>query len=76
MPTKRTIPAHLPADELRADVEYYELQVADRRVKARLVDALARSRKARVQERQYVKGTRTSGVSSEHAVPASTCACR
>ena len=50
MPAKRTILAQLSADELRANVEYYELQVADRRVKAQLVDALARSRKARVEE--------------------------
>ena len=50
MPTKRTILAHLSADELRANVDYYELQVADRRVKARLADALAASRKARLDE--------------------------
>ena len=50
MPAKRTILAQLSADELRANVEYYALQVADRRVKAQLVDALARSRKARAEE--------------------------
>ena len=50
MPTKRAILAELFADELRANVDYYELQVDDRRVKAQLVDALARSRKARADE--------------------------
>ena len=50
MPTKRAILAELFADELRANVDYYELQVDDRRVKAQLVEALARSRKARAEE--------------------------
>ncbi len=50
MPTKRAILAELFADELRANVDYYELQVDDRRVKAQLIDALARSRKARAGE--------------------------
>ena len=50
MSTKRAILAELTTDELRADVDYYELEVADRRVKAQLVDGLARSRKARVDE--------------------------
>ena len=50
MPTKRAILSELTADELRANVEYYELAVYDRRVKAELVDALAVSRKARLDE--------------------------
>ena len=50
MPTKRTVLAGLTAEELRANVDYYELDVADRRVKAQLVDALAGSRRARVEE--------------------------
>ena len=33
MPTKRAILSELTADELRANVEYYELEVHDRRVK-------------------------------------------
>ena len=50
MPTKRAVLAELTAEELRANVDYYELAVADRRVKAQLVDALAGSRRARVDE--------------------------
>ena len=50
MPTKRAILDHLTAKELRAGVDYYELHVEDRRVKAQLVDALARSRKARLDD--------------------------
>ena len=50
MPTKRAVLAELTAEELRANVDYYELQVADRRVKAQLVDALAGSRSARLDE--------------------------
>ena len=50
MPTKRAVLAEMTAEELRANVDYYELEVADRRVKARLVDALAGSRRARVDE--------------------------
>ena len=41
MPTKRAVLGELTAEELRANVDYYELEVADRRVKAQLVDALA-----------------------------------
>ncbi len=40
--------SELTSRELRAGVDLYALQVADRRVKAQLVDALARSRTARV----------------------------
>ena len=50
MSTKRAILSELTADELRANVEYYELEVYDRRVKTELVDALAGSRKARLDE--------------------------
>ena len=50
MPTKRTILSELTADELRANVDYYDLPVYDRRVKTELVDALAVSRKARLDE--------------------------
>ncbi len=50
MPTKRAILFELTADELRANVEYYELEVYDRRVKTELVEALAGSRKARLDE--------------------------
>ena len=50
MPTKRAILSELTADELRANAEYYELEVHDRRVKTSLVEALAASRKARLDE--------------------------
>ena len=53
MPTKRAILAELTADELRAYVDHYELEVSDRRVRAQLIDALARSRKARIDETLY-----------------------
>ena len=50
MPTKRAILAELTSHELRAIVDGYELEAEDRRVKARLVRAVARSRKARIAE--------------------------
>ena len=50
MPTKRAILAELTSQELRAVVDGYELVVDDRRVKAQLVDVVARSRKARIGE--------------------------
>ena len=50
MPTKRAILAELTRDELRTNVDYYELEVEDRRVKTQLVDALARSREAPLDE--------------------------
>ena len=50
MPTKRAILAELTSRELRAALDGYGLQVEDRRVKAQLVDAVARSRKARIGE--------------------------
>ena len=50
MPTKRAVFAELTRAELRANLDHYELAVDDRRVSAQLVDALARSRKARLDE--------------------------
>ena len=50
MPTKRAVLAELTRAELRANLDYYELAVDDRRVSAQLLDALARSRKARLNE--------------------------
>ena len=50
MPTKRAVLGELTAEELRANVDYYELEVTDRRVKAQLVDALAGSRSAELAE--------------------------
>ena len=50
MPTKRAVLGELTAEELRASVDYYELEVADRRVKAQLADALTGSRRARLDE--------------------------
>ena len=50
MPTKRAILAELTSQELRDALDGYVLEVDDRRVRAQLVDALARSRKARVEQ--------------------------
>ncbi|MYD85842.1 MAG: SAM-dependent DNA methyltransferase [Acidobacteria bacterium] len=50
MPTKRAVLVGLTSHELRSVVDDYGLWVADRRVKARLVDAVAQSRKARIAE--------------------------
>ena len=50
MPTKRAILAELTRAELRVNVDCYELTVEDRRVKAQLENALARSRRARIDE--------------------------
>ena len=50
MPQKRAVLAELTTDEVRAVVDRCELQVEDRGVKAHLVDAVARSRKARIGE--------------------------
>ena len=50
MPTKRAVLAELTPAELRANLDFHELAVADRRVKSQLVDVLARSRKARLDE--------------------------
>ena len=40
----------LTADELRAGLDYYELEVGDRRVREQLIDTLAKSRKTRIDE--------------------------
>ena len=53
MTKKRTILEKLTADELRASVEHYDLQVDDRRIKTQLIDALAHARKARLDEVLY-----------------------
>ena len=50
MPTKRPILTTLTTRELRTAVDAYELQVDDRRVRVQLIDALALSRKARIDE--------------------------
>ena len=50
MPTKRAILDRLTATELRAGVDSHELHVDDRRVRAQLVEALAGSGKARLEE--------------------------
>ena len=50
MPTKRAIFDQLTAKELRAAIDSHELHVDDRRVKTHLVDALAGSRKVRLDE--------------------------
>ena len=50
MPTKRQVLDQLKRDELIANVEYYELPVSDRRVRALLIEALASSRRARLAE--------------------------
>ena len=47
---KRAILAELTSHELRAAIDGFGLQVDDRRVKTQLVDALVRSRKARIGE--------------------------
>ena len=50
MPTKRAILAELTQDELRTNVDHYELGVDDRRVRTQLVDALARGRQVSLDE--------------------------
>ncbi len=50
MPTKRSILSALKPADLRKCVDLFELQVPDRRVKQQLVDALTRSRKARIED--------------------------
>ena len=50
MPTKRAILSKLTRDELRVCADYYELDVYDRRVRSELVDALAGSRRAPLDE--------------------------
>ena len=50
MPTKRAILSELSADELRTYVDYYELEVADRRMKAGLINALVGCEEASIEE--------------------------
>ena len=50
MPAKLAILAELTSHELRDAIDGYGLQVDDRRVRAQLVDALARSRKVQLRE--------------------------
>ena len=50
MPTERAILAKLTTDDLREYINYYKLAVADRRVKAQLIDALVECGKARIEE--------------------------
>ena len=50
MPTKRAILAELTRDELRTNVDHYELEVEDRRINTQLVDAVTRSRQASLDE--------------------------
>ena len=50
MPSKQAILAELTASELRRNLARHQLSVADRRVKTQLVDALARSRRAPVDQ--------------------------
>ena len=53
MPAKRSILDELTIDELRDSLDQYELEVDDRRVRAQLVDALGRSRRARIADILY-----------------------
>ena len=48
MPTKRAILSALTSGELRDGLDRYELSVDDRRIRALLVDALAGSRRVRI----------------------------
>ena len=50
MPTRRAILAELTPAELRTNLDFCGLSVDDRRVRTQLVDALSRSRTARVDE--------------------------
>ena len=50
MPTKRAILSELSTDDLRTYVDYYELEVADRRMKAGLIDALVGCEEASIEE--------------------------
>ena len=50
MPTKRAVLNELTRDELRDNLDRHGLDVHDRRVRSQLVDALAGSRKARLDE--------------------------
>ena len=48
MPSKRSILEELTLDELRTNLDRYDLEVDDRRVRTQLVDALASARQARL----------------------------
>ena len=50
MPTKRDILSELSTPELQDYVTYYALEVADRRVKAQLVDVLVGCEEASIEE--------------------------
>ena len=50
MPTKRTTPARLNRDKLLGVLDAYELDVPNQRVKDRLIDDLAFSRKSHISE--------------------------
>ena len=50
MPTKRAVLNKLTRDELRVYVNYYDLDVYDLRVRSQLIDALAGSRRAPLDE--------------------------
>jgi hypothetical protein len=50
MPTKRNILSALTRAELLAFVDQLELEVSDRRVREKIIDALASSRRARLPE--------------------------
>ena len=50
MPTKRAVLNKLTRDELRVNVDYYELDVYDRRVRSQLIGALAGSRRVPLDE--------------------------
>ena len=50
MLTKRAVLSELTRDELRDNLDHYGLDVRDRRVRSQLVEALAGSRKARLDE--------------------------
>lgn len=49
MSQKREILAELTSLELRANVDFYDLKVSDRRVKDELVEALASSRSVKIE---------------------------
>ena len=53
MTKKRAILEQLTVDELRASIAHYDLQVDDRRIKIQLIDALAHSRKTRLEAVLY-----------------------
>ena len=50
MLTKHAILSELSAEDLRAYVDHYELEVADRRMKTQLVDALVRCEEATIEK--------------------------